>query len=247
MTVPAEQGILIVDTHIHLYDPTRPQGVPWPDPANKQLYRTVLPQHCRELAEPEGVGGAVVVEASAWVEDNQWILDLAVGAPFIRGLVGRIEPGDPNFVDHLERFAANPLFRGIRFWEHDWSTTNAVFFEAMTALAAKGLVLDVIFPSRDPEALFELARRLPQLQIVIEHIAQVPVDGRPPDPTWQQNMQRAGQYPQIAMKVSALMENCVTRPAPAAGDYYTPTLDALWEAFGADRLFYGSNWPPTLS
>jgi L-fuconolactonase len=45
------------------------------------------------------------------------------------------------------------------------------------------------------------------------------------------------------MKVSALMEQSVIQPAPADLAYYRPTLDVLWQAFGEDRLIYGSNWP----
>ena len=235
---------MIVDTHIHLYDPSRPQGVPWPDPANKLLYRTVLPQHCKDLAGPEGVSGAIVVEASAWVEDNQWILDLAAADPFILGLVGRLEPGDPDFAPQLERFAANPLFRGVRFWDTSWADIHqGPFLDNMADLTARGLVLDAIFPSRYPDSFFDLARRLPQLTIVIEHIAQVSIDGGDPDSVWVENMQRAAEYPHVSMKVSALMESSRSQPAPADVEYYTPTLDVLWAAFGEDRLFYGSNWP----
>ena len=81
---------MIVDTHTHFYDPARPQGVPWPSPGEEHLYRTVLPRHYKALAEPEGVTATVVVEASPWVEDNQWILDLAAADPFIVGLVGHL-------------------------------------------------------------------------------------------------------------------------------------------------------------
>ena len=75
-------SICVVDTHTHFYDPSRPQGVPWPPKSETTLYRTVLPAEFQKLAEPQGVKGTVVVEASAWVEDNQWVLDLAANDPF---------------------------------------------------------------------------------------------------------------------------------------------------------------------
>ena len=105
---------MIIDTHTHFYDPSRPQGVPWPGPDGGQLYRTVLPEHYRALAEPEGVTGTVVVEASAWLDDNQWILDLAEIDPFIVGLVGHIDPSRDAFADELARYADHPRFCGIR-------------------------------------------------------------------------------------------------------------------------------------
>ena len=105
---------MIIDTHTHFYDPTRPEGTPWPDPRDEVLYRRVLPEDYKALAVPQGVSGTVVVEASEWVEDNQWILNLAADEPFIVGFVGNLQPGSKDFGSNLERFSANPLFRGIR-------------------------------------------------------------------------------------------------------------------------------------
>ncbi len=105
---------MIIDTHKHFYDPTRPEGAPWPNPRDEVLYRRVLPEDYKALAVPQGVSGTVVVEASEWVEDNQWILDLAAKEPFIVGFVGNLQPGSEDFGSNLERFSANPLFRGIR-------------------------------------------------------------------------------------------------------------------------------------
>src|SRR5215467_10014461 len=104
---------MIIDTHTHFYDPTRAQGVPWPEPGDEVLYRRVLPEDYKRLAVPEGVTGTVVVEASQWLEDNQWILDLAAREPFIVGFVGNLQPGAQDYAASLDRFAANPLFRGI--------------------------------------------------------------------------------------------------------------------------------------
>ena len=76
----------VIDTHTHFYDPTRPQGVPWPPNKESPFYRTVLPKDFLDVASPLGVRETVVVEASEWVEDNQWILDLAKTNPSIVGL-----------------------------------------------------------------------------------------------------------------------------------------------------------------
>src|SRR5689334_25281079 len=76
-------GLTVIDTHTHFYDPNRPQGVPWPPRDDKLLYRTVLPKEYRAQPVPRPVTGTVVVEASPWVEDTQWVLDLAAKAPCI--------------------------------------------------------------------------------------------------------------------------------------------------------------------
>src|SRR5438309_2335973 len=102
----------IVDTHIHLYDPGRPQGVPWPPKNEAVLYKTHLPAEFRQATKGLGITGAIVVEASPWLEDNQWVLDLAKQEPLILGVVGHLQPGTPEFAGTLERFGANDMFRG---------------------------------------------------------------------------------------------------------------------------------------
>ena len=92
-TTPASS--LAIDTHTHFYDPTRPQGVPWPKPEEKLLYQPYYPAQFRALTRPLGVVGTVVVEASPWVEDNQWILDLARDNDDIVGFIGNLNLSQP--------------------------------------------------------------------------------------------------------------------------------------------------------
>ncbi|RKU11086.1 amidohydrolase [Candidatus Poribacteria bacterium] len=242
---------MIIDTHTHFYDPTRSEGVPWPNPNDELLYRTVMPDDYKKLAVPEGVTGTVVVEASKWVEDNQWILDLASNEPFIVGFVGNLNPNDADFADNLNRFSANPLFRGIRLGGgHLQSIGDKDFMKNIEKLAEKELTLDLLI---NPDAL----RNVPALvehtccrqsgsakmRVVINHIAGVRVDGNPPDAAWVSAIQEVARYPNVYCKVSGLAEHTGQTPAPEDVAYYTPTIDVLWKAFGEDRLIYGSNWP----
>lgn len=233
---------MIIDTHTHFYDPSRPQGVPWPSPEEAWLYRRVLPEHYQALARPEGVSGTVVVEASAWLEDNQWVLDLAAADPFILGLVGHLEPGTESFAGQLERFAANPLFRGIRVGYRQ-GMDQGVFLADMELLAKKDLELDVLMGYAQLGEVGRLAERLPQLRIVINHVGSVPIDGRAPDPVWVEGMQRVAAHPRVFCKVSGMAELSQVQPAPVDPGFYAPVLDVLWAAFGPERLIYGSNWP----
>jgi L-fuconolactonase len=235
---------MIVDTHTHFYDPSRPQGVPWPGPDNELLYRTVLPEHYRAVAEPEGVTGTVVVEASAWLEDNQWILDLAAEETFLLGLVGHIDPNREEFVDELERFAQHPRFCGIRCGAGYFQDVGSGrFLRDLEQLAKRDLQLDVLVRSEHFMALDQVAEAIPSLRIVINHIGHVPIDGTAPDPSWVDHINRVAARDQVYMKVSALMEQSTTYPASEELGFYAPTLEAMWQAFGEDRLIYGSNWP----
>lgn len=237
----------IVDTHTHFYDPERPQGVPWPGKDDKSLYRRVLPEHFEKFAKPLGVTGTIVVEASPWVEDNQWLLNLAEKDRFILGVVGNLTPGKPEFADQLKRFAASPYFRGIRVNASPLKLglDDAAFLADIKRLADADLELDL---NGGPDLLplvDQLASKLPELRIVINHLANVKIDGPNPNTEWLAGMKSAATHPRVYLKVSALVESAARdgKQAPADSEYYRPILESVWRVFGEDRLIYGSNWP----
>lgn len=235
---------MIIDTHTHFYDPSRPEGVPWPPPENKLLYRTVLPADFQAVAAPHGVTTTIVVEASSWFADNDWILDLVANEPALIGLVGHIAPNRPEFATELARFTSNPRFCGMRCGGSYFGDVEAgTFLEDMATLAAAGLQLDVLVRREQFDELIKLANRVPTLRVVIDHIGHMPIDGNAIAPEWQAAYQQLAACPNIAMKVSALIEQSTIQPAPADPEFYRPTLDVLWNAFGAERVIYGSNWP----
>jgi L-fuconolactonase len=94
---------------------------------------------------------------------------------------------------------------------------------------------------------FKIAERVPKLRIVVEHIGGMSIDGNRISKNWEDIFKRMAGHPQIFVKVSGLMERATTRAenekATERLGFYRPTLDALWEIFGEDRLFYASNWP----
>lgn len=234
----------IIDTHTHFYDPTRPQGVPWPGKNDKVLYRPVLPGEFKRLAQPLGVVGTVVVEASPWVEDNQWLLDLAAKEPFLVGIVGRLDTASDDFEKNLRRFARNPLYRGIRISHGELANgLKGKLVERCKLLVDHDLELDVNGGPDMPAQVARLAADVPKLRIVINHCANLRIDGREPPRNWREGMQAAARHPNVFCKVSALVEQTGQKPAPRQVDYYRPVLDTLWTLFGEDRLIFGSNWP----
>ena len=238
----------IIDTHTHFYDPTRPEGVPWPSPNNPLLYRPVLPGEFRRLAEPLGVVGTVVVEASPWVEDNAWLLKLADAEPFLVGVVGRLDTRSVEFEAQLTRFARHPRYRGIRISANELREgLTGKLVERCRLIVEQRLELDVNGGPDTPAAVAQLAERVPELRIVINHAANQRIDGMAPPAAYREAMRAAARFPLVYCKVSALVEQTSQRPAPQNVDFYRPMLDLLWNCFGEDRLLYGSNWPVSLS
>jgi predicted TIM-barrel fold metal-dependent hydrolase len=233
-------SIPIVDTHMHLFDTARPQGVPWPDKNDAVLYKPALPGRYRKVTQGLGVAGAIEIECSPWLEDNQWVLDVAAKDSIIVGVIGDLEPGHPGFRAQLERFARNPLYRGIRYgnlWGRDLGAElgKPDFIGGLTALAQAGLALDTANPT--PALMTDVARltdRVPNLRIILDHLPQL-------DPS-SANLRELGKRPQVYAKVSGVLRR-VSGRVPLDTDFYRGRLDEIWDVFGPDRVIYGSDWP----
>ncbi|MFO0805013.1 MAG: amidohydrolase family protein [Gemmataceae bacterium] len=244
----AEEKPPIIDTHTHFYDPKRPEGVPWPGKGDKVLYRPVLPAEFKKLAAPHGVTGTVVVEASPRIEDNQWLLDIATNEPFLTGIVGRLAPDDAKFTQHLERFAKNPRFRGIRWNEAETreGLKNPAARGRLQALSDTGLTLDLNGGPDVHHVAVAVAEKFPKLRIVINHMGNPRMDGKPPTDAWLKAIRASSAAGKtVWCKLSALVDGTgrTGGKAPTDAAFYRPAFDALWDAFGENRLMYGSNWP----
>ena len=141
----------IIDTHIHLFDPNRPQGAPYSGPKSSGPPVAALPARYRALAAPLGAVGAIKVEASPWVEDNLWVLQVAQQDPMIVAVIGNLEPEKPEFAEYLGRYRKNPLFRGIRcgnLWGRDFTAQAGMpaFIDGLKRLAEADLVMDTANP-----------------------------------------------------------------------------------------------------
>ncbi len=237
----------VIDAHTHFYDPTRPEGVPWPAREDKLLYRRVLPRDYRALPVPQPVTGTVVVEASAWLEDNQWVLDLAAHEPFIVGFIGNLPVGTKGFAGHLKRFAANQLFRGIRLRERklEGALDDPAFVGDLKLLADHDLSLDLVGGREILPFADRLAKEVAGLRIIIDHLAGVEVNGKAPPADWVAQMRTLVLRRNVYCKLSGLVEGTGRSDgsAPRDVDFYRPVLDAMQEMFGPERLIYASDWP----
>ena len=240
-SLPGTGPIPIIDSHVHFVDPTRPQGAPWPPRADVSIYRPHLPPKFVAMTAPYHVVGEVVIEASPWLEDNQWVLDLARDNTDIVGFIGHLTPGQPEFAGQLQRFGANPIFRGIRLAGKFLAQAGRPEVSRdLERLAERGMTLDVVDGNSALPELGRLARRHPGLRVVIDHLPFTLWDGRPA--AMRAALAELGSCPNVYAKVSMVVRlrqgRNVSDPA-----FYRPGLDALWELFGSKRVLYGSNWP----
>jgi L-fuconolactonase len=247
MAAPASTPV--IDTHIHLFDPTRVGGVPWPDKSDEKLYRTALPPRYMRLAEPHGVVGAIAIECSPWIIDNFWLHDIVESYPLILGFIGDLDPAAPDFAATLDRLHRLPLFLGIRYgnlWNRNpfEAAQTSQFIDGLKRLAEAGLVLDTANPNAELlSAMLEISNRVPDLRIVIDHL---PRADPPADPqghaTYDSTLRELSQRPRIFVKGSGILRQFDGKVSFDLSRY-KDSLDTIWNLFGEDRMLFGSDWP----
>jgi L-fuconolactonase len=241
-------AIPVIDTHIHLFDPGRPGGVPWPEKADTAIYKAALPERYAALARPLGVVGAIVLEASPLLSDNDWVLSQAANHPMIVGMVGDLIPGTPTYEKELDRLHQNPLFLGIRYgnlWDRDLAVDmqKPEFLPGLKMLAERGLVMDSANPNLNLiRAIAGVADHLPELRIVVDHLPSAPVPSVPAarNEYWSL-LRHLAQDKNVFVKLS---EVAAARIEQSGGPgFNNETLGALWDIFGEDHVLYASDWP----
>jgi predicted TIM-barrel fold metal-dependent hydrolase len=231
----AASGVDVIDVATHFYDTRRPQGVPWPTANQPVLYKPSLPDRYLRAVKPFKVQGVVAIEASPWLEDNLWLLNVADQNSLIKAVVGNVAPGHPDFRAALGRFAKHPLFRGIRvgagglrqMLDDQRQSADLEF------VAERALSLDILI--NNPAQFADIARlaaRLPALRIIVGHL---PLD----DAT---GMDLLREHPGVFVKVSGVVRK-TANGVPAKAGFYKPQLDELWKVFGPQRVLFASNWP----
>jgi L-fuconolactonase len=248
---PQSKGVPIIDTHIHLFDQRRPQGAPYSAaPGNTE---PALPARYRRIASPLGIVGAIEVEASPWVEDNLWVLQVEETDPIMVGMIGNLQPEKPEFKEYLDRYHKNKLFLGIRYgnlWGYSLTAqiSNPTFIDGLKLLEQADLTLDSANPRPDLiEALIRVSDRAPGLRIVVDHLASLlrllNANERAPV---EANLRELSKRPQVYFKVSEVLQVKDGAPVTDAA-VYKPTLDYLFETFGPDHLVFGSDWPNSVA
>ncbi len=236
---------MTLDSHQHFwqYDPVH---YPWIPPGSA-LHRDWLPADLAPLLAAAGLDGCIAVQARQTIEETRWLLDLAARSPIIRGVVGWVDLRSERAGEQLAEFTPSPKFCGVRHVVQDEPDVDfirgAAFQRGISHLHGLGLTYDLlIFPSQLPAAI-ALVERFPEQPFVLDHIAKPPIKTRALTP-WREHLRELAQFPNVHCKVSGLIteaDHTAWRPAD-----FSPYLDIVAEAFGLDRLMYGSDWPVCL-
>ena len=276
VAVPAAHAqaaeIPIIDCHIHLFDRTRAQnafpggGRKGPDappgagrkgppdaakggPPRPPRRSVMTPALYREIAVPQGVKGAIAIEASPRLDENDWVLETIEKDTIMVGYIGDLEPDKPDYGQYLEKYHKNPLFLGIRYgtlWNRDLGAmlSNAEFVSGLKLLSQAGMVLETA--NQTPgliDATLRTADKVPGLRIVIDHLPQMePPSDSAARSAYESNLRELAKRPQVWLKVSEVIRR-VDGQVPTDPNFYKPRLDELYGIFGEDHVLFGSDFP----
>jgi L-fuconolactonase len=232
-----------IDAHQHFwkYDPAE---FGWIDDSMAALRRDFLPGDLEPLLKANGFDGCVAVQARQSLEETHFLLDLADAHPFIVGVVGWVDLQAKDIRDRLASVADRKRLVGVRHIVQgepdDRFLLRPEFCRGIEALAELGLAYDILIYPRHLPVAAEFVARFPGQRFVLDHLAKPEIRGGEIE-AWKRDLHRLASFPNVLCKLSGLVTEAEWQAWTAQG--LRPYLDVAFEAFGAERLMIGSDWP----
>ncbi|MGC4846238.1 amidohydrolase family protein [Micromonospora sp. DT15] len=251
MTGAQEHGRAgIVDAHHHLWVRARhPQ--PWIDPVTMAAIDADFePTDLAPPARAAGVTATVVVQSIASVTETVDLLGVAAEDTLVRGVVGWVDLTAADVAEHLDGLRAargGERLVGIRHLVQ--SETDPAYLDrpdvrrGIAAVGAAGLVFDLLVRQHQLPVAARLTRDLPEVSFVLDHLGK-PALGSPDMAEWSRDLRSLAASPNTTAKLSGLVTE-VPHSHWTPADLRPAVEDAL-DAFGPERLMFGSDWPVCL-
>jgi L-fuconolactonase len=232
-----------IDAHQHFWRPSR-GDYGWLTPEHHPaICRKFLPADLAPLLEDAGIERTVLVQAAPTIAETEYLLGLAAETPFVAGVVGWADFEAPDAVATIEALARDPALLGLRPMLQDldddaWILRPTIA-PALNAMERAGLRLDALATPRHLPPLARFLATRPELKVVIDHGAKPDIAGGGLD-DWAAQVRAIGRDTAAFCKLSGLVTEAGERWTEASLE---PYVAALLEAFGPDRLMWGSDWP----
>lgn len=237
----------IVDSHLHVWDLSRSR-YEWLNSSHAPINRTMGMVQVAPVLREHGVKLCVLVQSADNYQDTELMIDVANESSQVAGVVAYLPLEFPDKCDELSSRWQDSIVVGTRSLTHDrhdaeW-LLRADVSEGLSVLEDRGLALDVnAVLDRHLEVVPILAERHPRLKIVLDHLANPPVDESSRD-AWWNLIGEAASAPNVYCKVSGLYPVAVNDLSATGA--IRPYVERAVDVFGARRLMYGGNWPVSL-
>jgi L-fuconolactonase len=235
-----------IDSHQHFwrYDAARDA---WITDSMAVLKRDFLPEHLAPELTANGIDASIAVQADQSEKETTFLLELAEKNERIAGVVGWVDLLSPVVPERLEYFSHFSKLRGFRHVAQsepdDGFLAREDFVKGVAQLRAFGFTYDILIYPRQLPAAIELVTKLPEQRFVVDHLGKPDIKSGKISP-WAAQMKEIAQNENVFCKISGLVTEAGWKQWKA--DDFKPYLDVVFNAFGVDRLMFGSDWPVCL-
>ena len=235
-----------IDSHQHFWRYSKATHG-WIDDSMAAIRRDFGPEDLAPQLRACGIGACITVQVDQTLDETRQMLAVADANPWIAGVVGWVDLRSPAVRDQLRTFAGHPKFVGVRHIVQAEPDPRFVlqpeFQRGIAALAEFDLAYDVlVYPHQLPAAV-ELAARHPQQRFVLDHLAKPRIRTHDLLP-WAKDLAAFAQLPNTSCKLSGMVTEADF--AHWREDELAPFARVALDAFGPQRLLYGSDWPVCL-
>ncbi len=236
---------MIIDAHVHFWKYDRQRDA-WITNDMKTLQQDYLPEHLQPVLKRNEVDGVVAVQADQSELETHFLVEMAKTHGFIKGVVGWIDLRGADIEERLAYFSQYPAIKG---WRHivqaepDGFLADPAFLQGMKLLQQYGYTYDLLIREHQLTQAVDFARQLPEQPIVLDHLAK-PAIHKKEFAAWEKGIRSLAALPNVYCKLSGLLTEANWKQWSAA-DFY-PCLDVVMDAFGSQRLMFGSDWPVML-
>jgi L-fuconolactonase len=237
---------MIIDSHHHFWQ-YNPVEYDWIDDSMKVIRTDFLPGKLAETIMEAGVDGVVSVQARQLVEETDWLLTMSHQNEFIKGVVGWL----PLFRDDvevlLEKYSGEKLLKGLRHVIQGEPDPEFIlrsdYNRGISLLKKYALVYDILILERQLPNTIRFVDQHPDQPFVLDHIAKPRISRNEFSP-WIENIRELAKRENVSCKISGMVTEANFQGWTP--EQLHPYFDIILEAFGPDRLLFGSDWPVCL-
>jgi len=235
---------MTIDAHVHFWKYDKKRDT-WMD-GMKVLQQDYLPSTLISTLHRNGIDGCVAIQADPSEVETRFLCELANSNPFIRGVVGWTDLKADDVEERLQHFSSYTAIKGYRHIVQGEPLEFLLrddFQRGVAALKAFNYTYDLLVYHYQLHPATQFVAQFPDQKIVIDHCAKPDIKNKEIN-EWAKYMREIAAHPNVCCKLSGLFTEAAWKEW-SAGEFY-PYLDVVFEAFGVDRLMFGSDWPVIL-
>jgi L-fuconolactonase len=237
---------MIIDAHQHFWQFNPVRDAWMTEGSMSVIRRDFMPSDLKPILQKNKIEGCIAVQADQSENETLFLLDLADKNDFIKGVVGWVDLQQDRLDERLDYFSSYKKLKGFRHilqGEKPEFMLQRSFINGVKLLGKKGFTYDILVFPKHLAAVKKLLQLADNQPFVIDHLAK-PYIKKGLIKQWEKDMKSIAKHENVHCKISGMVTEADWQNWKESD--FTPYLDVVFEAFGTDRIMYGSDWPVCL-